>query len=106
MEPIDDPKLSEVLKEWQVPGAPPSLDARVLAPRRRWWSFLFSGSIRIPVPVALAIAAILLVMAIALLRERPPAPVAQSVNLADFRPVQDPNIRIIRGNQRGHHDAQ
>lgn len=102
MDPIDDPKLSELLKEWQVSGAPPSLDARILGVRKPWWSFLLTGSVRIPVPVMVAIAAILLVMAVALLRERPPAPVAQSVNLADFQPVRDPNIRIIRSN----HDAQ
>jgi hypothetical protein len=98
MDPIDDPKLSELLKEWQVPGAPPSLDARVLGPRKHWWSFLLTGSIRIPVPVMVAIAALLLVMAAALLRERTPAPVAQSINLADFQPVRDPNVRIIRSN--------
>lgn len=102
MDPIDDPKLSELLKEWQVTGAPPSLDARVLGAPKPWWSFLLTGSIRIPVPVMVAIAVILLTMAAALLRERAPAPAAQSVNLADFQPVRDPNIRIIRSS----HDAQ
>jgi hypothetical protein len=97
MEPTNDPKLSELLKEWQVGNAPPSLDARVLAPRRRWWSFLVSGSIRVPVPVGIALAAILLLMAGALLRQRQPAAKASPVSLVDFRPVDDPHVRVIRG---------
>jgi hypothetical protein len=97
MDPNDDAKLTNLLREWQLPVAPPSLDAKVLGPRTRWWSFLLTGSIRIPVPVMLAIAAVLLVMAVALLRQRAPAPVAQSVNLAEFQPVKDLNVRIIRG---------
>ena len=97
MEPIDDPKLSELLKEWRVSGAPPSLDARVLGPRKRWWSFLLTGSIRVPVPIGIAIAAILLVMAAALIRQRPAAPVASPVNLVDFQPAQDTNVRVIGG---------
>jgi len=98
----NDPKLSELLKEWRIPGAPPSLDTRVLGAPRKWWSFLLTGSIRLPVPVVVAIAAVLLVMAFALARQRTPPPPASSVNLADFQPVLDPNIHIIRGN----HDAQ
>ena len=98
MDPANDPKLSELLREWQAPGAPPSLDARVLGMRRSWWSFLVAGSIRIPVPVGLAVAAILLWMAGALIqqRQRPAAPAA-SISLVDFRPVDDLNVRVIRG---------
>lgn len=92
----DDKKLTELLKEWQLPAAPVSLDARVLGPRTPWWKALFTGSIRIPVPLAFALAAALVVMAIALLR-RPAAPApAASVNLADFQPVKDMNVRVIR----------
>jgi len=91
----DDKKLSELLKEWQLPSAPASLDVRVLGPRKPWWNLLFTGSIRIPVPVALALAATLIVMAVALLH-RPPAPPAASVNLADFQPVKDMHVRVIR----------
>ncbi len=102
MDQENDPKLSELLKEWHVPGAPPSLDLRVLGAPKKWWSFLLTGSIRLPVPVVVAIAAALLVMAFALARERSTPPPASSVNLADFQPAQDPNIHIIRGN----HEAQ
>jgi hypothetical protein len=98
MYPENDPKLSELLKEWKVPGAPPSLDVRVLGAPKNWWSFLLTGSIRLPVPVVVAIVAALLVMAFALARERTTPPAASAINLADFQPVQDPNIHIIRGN--------
>lgn len=66
-------------------------------PRRRWSKFLLTGSIRLPVPAVVAILAILLVMAGALIRQRTPAPpVPSSINLVDFRPVDDPNVRVIR----------
>ena len=98
----DDPKLRELLNEWKLPGAPASLDARVLGARTPWWHFLLSGSIRLPVPVALAVVAILFVMAFALVR-KPSQPVRPAaINLADFQPVHDLNVRIIRG----HHDER
>ena len=97
MKPTDDPKLSELLKEWQVPGAPPSLDARVLARRERWWSFLLTGSIRVPVPVGVAITAILLAMSVALVRQPAVIRADSPVSLVDFRPVDDPHVRVIRG---------
>jgi hypothetical protein len=97
VEPRDYPKLSELLREWRVPDAPASLDARVLGPRKTWLSFLFTGSIRVPVPVSIAIVAILLAMAAALARQRTPAPAAPSFSLVDFRPVADLNVRVIRG---------
>jgi hypothetical protein len=97
MEPGDDPKLGELLKEWRVTGAPPSLDERVLGRPKPWWSFLLTGSLRIPVPVGVAIAALLLVMAAALLRQRPAPPPGSPVSLVDFRPVDDPHVRVIRG---------
>lgn len=95
----DDKKLSQLLKEWQLPGAPASLDARILGPRKPWWKLLLTGSIRIPVPVAFAIAAALVVMGIALLRRPATPPPAASVNLADFQPVRDLNVRVIRRNR-------
>jgi len=93
----DDPKLSELLQEWRVPGAPESLDRRISALRRPWWAFLLTGSIRIPVPVGLAIAGILITMAAALFRQKPePVPASGSVSLLEFRPVHDLNLRVIR----------
>lgn len=97
MEPNDDRKLSELLREWKISDAPASLDRQVFGGRRRWWSFLLTGSIRVPVPVGIAVVAILLAMAGALARQRPSAPVSPSISLVDFRPVADLNVRVIRG---------
>jgi hypothetical protein len=99
MEPIDDPNLSKLLREWQVPDPPRSLDQRVLGKQKRWWEFLFTGSIRIPVPVGLAMAAIVLTMAIALFRERTPQATSAAISLIDFRPVSDLNVRVIRSHE-------
>lgn len=38
MEPADDRLLSEVLREWEIPGAPLALDERVLRRRRQRWA--------------------------------------------------------------------
>jgi hypothetical protein len=95
----DDKRLSELLQEWQLPGAPSSLDARVLGRRKPWWKLLFTGSVRVPMPLAFALAATLVVMAVALLRRPSVPPPAPSVNLADFRPVKDLNVRVIRRNE-------
>ncbi len=102
MEPNDDPQLRNVLREWRVENAPASLDGRVervLGRRQSWWRSLMSGSVRVPVPVLAAFAAIFLAMFGALMRPQPaPAtPVASGINLADFRPVQNAEVRIIRG---------
>ncbi len=78
----DDAKLRELMKEWQISDAPPSLDERVLGPRKPWWSFLLTGSIRIPVPAVIAIVVALLITTIALLHQRHTPPQAStSVNL-------------------------
>jgi len=95
--PPNDRELRELLNEWQLPGAPASLDTRVLGAQRHWWSVLLSGSIRLPVPVVIAVVAILLVMAVALMRRQSPPQESTAINLADFQPVHDLNVRIIRG---------
>lgn len=100
MEPTDDPNLRKLLREWTVEDAPRSLDERVLGRAKPWWSFLLTGSMRIPVPVALALALVLVAMGAALVRQRSHVEtprVAAEVNLADFRPVEDVQVRIIRG---------
>jgi hypothetical protein len=51
MEPNNDPQLRSLLKEWQAPDTPASLEQRVLGRRDSWWHFLLRGYIRVPVPV-------------------------------------------------------
>ena len=59
MEP-NDPQLRDLLKEWQAPGISPSLEERVLRPRRNWSSFLLHGSIRVPLPVVYGLLVLLI----------------------------------------------
>jgi hypothetical protein len=108
MEPDDDPQLHQLLRQWEAPNAPPSLDDRVLDGRISWWRFLLTGQIRVPVPLGLAMVAALIAMGVFLARDRQraaaPPPAAEAAhaifNLKDFRPVQEVRVRIIRG-----HDA-
>jgi hypothetical protein len=98
MEPEDDPRLSKLLREWKVEDAPRSLDNRVLAAGRPWWRVLITKSIRVPAPIAVAFAAAFLAMGGYALRPRtvpPPPAAASAINLVDFHPVADPNVRII-----------
>lgn len=97
MEPMDDPKLKELLREWKVEDAPRSLDQRVLGARPPWWKLLIGGSVRVPVPLAVGFAVLLIAMGVALVRPRPPVAVSSTIDLADFRPVQDVQVRIMRG---------
>ena len=63
----EKPDLSELLKSWEVPETPHSLNRRVLADYRQhvnrvpFWKKIFTSSVRIPMPLVLAQAALLLV---------------------------------------------
>jgi hypothetical protein len=101
VEPEDDPQLRSLLKEWDVPGSPLSLNARIL--RRRWvgWRFFITSSIRIPVPVGVVVAIVVVGLAAVVVQDHhkvPPKPdaMAGNVSLKDFRPVENANVRIIR----------
>ena len=57
MEPLDDRELEDdqrILQQWQAPGAPPSLRAKVLPPSH-WWQWLTTGNDSRPVPVGIAL---------------------------------------------------
>jgi hypothetical protein len=106
MEPSDDRKLEDdreldrVLQQWQAPGAPLSLRARVLPQPSHWWQWLATGTIRIPVPVGIAVllaaAALLYFRTYLPTEERPTvAQPAKSVSLADFQPVKQLEPRVI-----------
>jgi hypothetical protein len=63
----EKPDLSELLKSWEVPEVPNSLNRRVLADYRQhvnrvpFWKKIFTSSVRIPMPLMLAQTALLLV---------------------------------------------
>ena len=91
MEPKDQ-NLKELLDKWEAPGAPPTLARRVFP--RAVWRWLWTGSIRVPVPAAAALAVALAGM---LYWNRQPVSVPEkSVSLADFRPAERLEPRIIR----------
>jgi hypothetical protein len=60
MEHQNDPELRELLREWEVPAASPSLESRLLKSSRPWWYPLLHGYIRLPVPVACCLALFLI----------------------------------------------
>ncbi len=69
----EKPELHELLKSWEVPEIPPSLNRRVLSDYRQhvnrvpFWKKLFTSSVRIPMPLILAQAALLLIAGAALI---------------------------------------
>ena len=93
--------LNTVLREWEAPGVPAALDARVRAAYREtvlppWWRQLWSARISIPAPVLLA--AVLIVAAGVWLGTRPgpparPAPASPGyvtrLESAGFQPLPD-----------------
>jgi len=100
-----DDELKELLKSWQAPEAPPSLERSTWErwrPRRpaALLAWLLTGTVRIPVPVCgLVAAALIMSVGVAL---RPAPPVVQShpqlvpVSIGDFRPVQELTMRVVR----------
>ena len=99
---MDDRELNQLLREWKAPDAPPHLTRPDRAGRRRWWTWLLTGSIRIPVPVGVAAALLLAAFWIYSTADRAtPAPepgVASRepvVSLADFQPVEEVEVRVV-----------
>jgi hypothetical protein len=92
MEPLDDKELNELLQQWEAPLAPKDLRPRqplMLPPKKPWWQWLLTGSVRIPVPAAVAIAVVIgLWVYGSKLPRRPAAADRSTVSLADFQPVR------------------
>ena len=91
MEPLNDPELDALLRQWQAPPAPDSLGRKIrTAQRGSWWQWLLTGSIRIPVPFVLVLATVLLVIVAVNF------PRAQHADRSEFQPVKRLEPRIIR----------
>src|SRR5215471_21588675 len=101
MEPLDEDELNLLLRKWEAPAAPPSLGRSVFPQSKSWFSWLLTGTIRIPVPAVIA-AAILIALWIHYSRPAAPARVAKpgSVSLADFQPVRQLEPVLVGGGQR------
>jgi hypothetical protein len=100
MEPMNDRELNELLCQWKAPTAPASLGEKLFTrpEPNSWWRWLLRGSIRVPVPVGAVILAILIASVYAAVtgpQRQAPSP-ARQVSLADFRPVPQLEVRIIR----------
>jgi hypothetical protein len=129
MEPNEDSELRDLLKEWQAPPVPASLEKRLFgAPRRWWWA-----SVRVPLPVACCLALLIAALfwrsgqalrltpaRIVIKTERVEVPVAREhvvtkilyknrstrarehqLTFNELRPVSELRPRIVR-----HQDAQ
>lgn len=97
MEPLDEKELNHLLRQWEAPPAPASLDRRVLPRRGSWWQWLFTGTIRIPVPVGVA-AVVLVGLWIHYAKAPATVPIARpapTVSLADFQPVKQLEPQLL-----------
>jgi len=99
MEPLDDKELKQILARWEAPAAPPGLKNRILRPRKPWWQWPLTGSIRIPVPVGIGVVVLLAIWIYSSVSTRPPAATleaAKPVLLTDFQPVHQLEPVVIR----------
>jgi hypothetical protein len=120
----EDPALRRLLRLWEAPDLPPSLDERLIASFRRetappWWRRLFQVSVPVPLPVAVAVLLLLLVTAAIALRRPAPVspevpqlaevkqtaraldvPVVTHTSLAGFEPVSDMAVTVVSEKSR------
>jgi hypothetical protein len=103
MEPLNDRELDALLREWRAPSAPETLNQRVNRARRgAWWTWLVTGSIRVPVPLTLAVAAAFIAMVIVAFVRGPAKDVSSQAATAGLQPVKRLEVRIIRSNYEGN----
>ena len=102
MEPLDEKELNELLRTWEAPSAPPSLKRRIFRPRKSWWRWLWSGTIRVPVPVGLAVVVLIGLWIYSWKPLATPSVTkpAEPVSLVDFKPVQQLEPVIVVGGQQ------
>ena len=101
MEPGNDPRLKRLLREWEVPKTPDTLEQRVLGQRKPllgWWRILISARVRIPLPVAIAFSVALVWLTVLAVRDRIPVvePLGTTYDLRGFQPVKSVSVRIER----------
>jgi|SRR5215471_9189409 len=100
MEPLNENELNQLLRKWEAPPTPTTLRARVLLPQKSWWSWLLTGTVRIPVPVALAAAILVALWIYARPAKAPRVAQPSTVSLADFQPVRQLQPVLIGGGQK------
>jgi hypothetical protein len=89
----DDSQLRGLLREWQAPETPASLEQRVLgllpsqpyqSPSQSWWRFLLNGYIRVPVSLVCTLV-VLLTVGVWKFVARAPSPCAERAGLSQNR---------------------
>jgi len=55
MEPLNDNELKQLLRRWEAPAAPATLQSPAGPSRQSVWKWLLAGRIHVPVPVGLAL---------------------------------------------------
>ncbi len=96
MKPLNDDELRDLLEQWRVPPAPPSLRREFSVEKKpgRWrW---LTAEIRVPAPVGALTLVALVVLAILAFRPAPRSPAPIELDIADFQPVKSLNPRIVR----------
>lgn len=96
MEPKNDPELSNVLREWQAPALPLSLEERVLGKKQTWLQFLLRGYIRVPVPLACCLAFAMCVAGWRLVKPEPGTCSSAKIE----RPAPKPNSTTCSANSK------
>ena len=124
MERNEDSELRDLLKDWEAPAVPESLE-RLFGARKRWWQ----ASLRIPVPLAVFLALLLVaglwrwpqrrlpitaerlvlrtervevpvvrerVVTKIIYRNRPPRMREHTFTFTELRPVNELKVRIVR----------
>src|SRR3977135_159944 len=98
MQPLNADELQGLLRQWNAPPTPSSLENRILEaanpfPFKRYLRWLGTGSIRVPVPVGIGLCVLLLLLAFQALR----APKQSAAgSLSQFQPVTELKPRIVR----------
>ncbi len=97
MQPLNDDELRSLLRQWDAPPTPHSLETRVLgavaAPAwKRWLRWVVAGSIRVPAPVGIGVIVVILLLAAQSFRQRQSSP----SQLSDFEAVKELKPRIVR----------
>jgi len=98
MELLTDTQLDELLAQWRAPIVPESIEHGIFsrAQNGSWLTLLFRRTIRVPVPVGIAAFALwIAVIAISFSRHSI-APLRNEVTLADFQPVKEVTVKVIR----------
>ena len=96
---MDDRELQDLLSRWKAPNeVPPHIEQRIFG-AENWWRWLLRGSVRIPVPV-LGFAVLLIAGGYLFFRDG--VVEKRELRLADFQPVSEIKVRVIRSRNATH----